>query len=204
MTSLAPLLATIAAYLIGGIPFGYLLVKWKTGGDVRASGSGNIGATNVLRASGTLTGILTLLLDGAKGWVAVYLTARLSGGNIFWESAAALAVVAGHIFSPYLRFKGGKGVATFVGAFLYLAPVPLGAITLIFVAFVWYSRYISLGSIMGAITFPFGVWLILHPPAPLFLSALLSSGLVLYRHKGNIARLRNNTENVFRFSSRKA
>jgi acyl phosphate:glycerol-3-phosphate acyltransferase len=204
MTSLAPLLATIAAYLIGGIPFGYLLVKWKTGGDVRDSGSGNIGATNVLRTSGPVTGILTLFLDGAKGWVAVYLTARASNGDMFWESAAALAVVAGHVFSPYLRFKGGKGVATFVGAFLYLAPVPLGAITLIFVAFVWYSRHISLGSIMGAITFPFGVWLILHPPVALFLSALISSALVLYRHKGNIVRLRNNTESVFRFSSRKA
>lgn len=204
MTSLAPILGIIAAYLIGGIPFGYLLVRWKTGGDVRASGSGNIGATNVLRTSGRMAGILTLLLDMAKGFLAVYLAARLSGGNVTWMSAAALAVVAGHIFSPYLGFKGGKGVATFVGAFFFLTPVPLIAITVIFIGFVWYSRHISLGSIMGAITFPFGVWLIEHPPVAVVTAALVSSVLVLYRHKENMFRLRAGTESTFHFSSRKA
>jgi glycerol-3-phosphate acyltransferase PlsY len=201
MTLLVPLLAIIAAYLIGGIPFGYLLVKWKTGSDVRASGSGNIGATNVLRTSGPGTGMLTLLLDAGKGWLAVYLVARLTNGEVSWVSAAALAVVAGHILTPYLHFKGGKGVATFVGAFLYLAPVPLAAITVIFFAFVCYSRHISLGSIMGAITFPFAVWLIEHPPAPVFLVALASSALVLYRHKENIALLHAGSERTFTFSS---
>src|ERR1700676_2667131 len=105
MTSLAPLLAILAAYLIGGIPFGYLLVRWKTGGDVRDSGSGNIGATNVLRTSGGAAGLLTLLLDAAKGWLAVYLAARLTHRDIDWMAAAAFVVVAGHIFTPYLKFK---------------------------------------------------------------------------------------------------
>jgi glycerol-3-phosphate acyltransferase PlsY len=203
MTSFAPLLATLAAYLIGGIPFGYLLVKWKTGGDIRASGSGNIGATNVLRTSGRAIGLLTLFLDATKGWLAVFLAARLTGRDVDWMSAAAVAVVAGHIFSPYLKFKGGKGVATFVGVFIFLTPVPLFAIALIFFAFVGYSRHISLGSLMGAITFPFGVWLIMHPPVSVVLAALISSALVLFRHKDNIVRLRDNTESVFRFSSRK-
>jgi acyl phosphate:glycerol-3-phosphate acyltransferase len=203
MTSLAPLLAILAAYLIGGIPFGYLLVRWKTGGDVRDSGSGNIGATNVLRTSGRAAGLLTLFLDAVKGWLAVYLATRLTGHNIDWMAAAAFVVVAGHIFTPYLKFKGGKGVATFVGAFAFLCPIPLLAITVIFIGFVWYSRHISLGSIMGAVTFPFGVWLIHHPPLSVVLASFFSSALILYRHKENIVRLRNDTESRFSFSSRK-
>src|SRR5690242_9012691 len=98
MQALMPLLALAAAYLIGGIPFGYLVVKWKTGADVRSSGSGNIGATNVLRTTGRAAGIVTLLLDIAKGWLAIWLTGKMSGGNILWMSAAALAVMAGHAF----------------------------------------------------------------------------------------------------------
>src|SRR5260221_2273642 len=99
---LSPLLALAAAYLIGAIPFGYLIVKWKTGADVRSSGSGNIGATNVLRTTGRAAGVATLLLDIAKGWFAVWLTAKMTGGNIHWMSAAALAVMAGHAVPGFL------------------------------------------------------------------------------------------------------
>src|SRR5580704_2802996 len=113
------LIAIIVAYLVGGIPFGLLIVKLKTGADVRQSGSGNIGATNVLRTTGKLAGILTLLLDAAKGLFAVWLADILTHGDIFWMSFAALAVLLGHAFPPWLKFKGGKAVASFLGAFGY-------------------------------------------------------------------------------------
>src|ERR1044071_1807581 len=122
------LAALVAAYVLGAIPFGYLLVRWKTGADVRASGSGNIGATNVLRTTGRIAGVATLLLDIAKGYLAVWLAGRLTGGNVWWTSAAALTVMAGHAFPVFLRFQGGKGVASFVGAFLRLTPISLAAV----------------------------------------------------------------------------
>ena len=103
-----PVLALVAAYLIGAIPFGFLLVKWTTGADIRASGSGNIGATNVLRTAGWKTGAATLLLDIAKGYFAVWLAGRMSGDSAAWMSAAALAVMAGHAYPIFLGGKGGK------------------------------------------------------------------------------------------------
>src|SRR5215475_5966872 len=106
-----PALALVAAYLIGAIPFGFLLVRWKTGGDIRASGSGNIGATNVLRTTGRVAGIATLLLDIAKGYLAVWLAGYLTQGNETWMAAAAVAVMAGHAYPVFLGFKGGKAVA---------------------------------------------------------------------------------------------
>src|SRR5215213_6724732 len=105
------LLVPAVAYLLGAIPFGYLLVRWKTGGDVRSAGSGNIGATNVLRTTGRAAGIATLLLDIGKGYLAVWLAGRWTGGDPVWMSAATLAVIAGHAFPVFLRFKGGKAVA---------------------------------------------------------------------------------------------
>src|ERR1035438_7036563 len=138
------LIAIVVAYLVGGIPFGLLIVKLKTGADVRQSGSGNIGATNVLRTTGKLAGILTLLLDAAKGLFAVWLADTLTQGDIFWMSFTALAVLLGHVFPPWLKFKGGKAVATFLGAFGYLTPVPVLVITLIFVLVVVMTRYLSL------------------------------------------------------------
>src|SRR3954453_3081554 len=114
------LLVVVSAYLLGAIPFGYLLVRWKTGGDVRASGSGNIGATNVLRTTGKAAGIATLLLDIGKGYLAVWLAGRLTDHDPLWMSVAALTVMAGHAYPVFLKFKGGKAVASFVGAFLCL------------------------------------------------------------------------------------
>src|SRR5579863_8858012 len=157
------------AYLIGSIPFGYLLVKLTTGKDVRASGSGNIGATNVLRTTGRAVAVATLLLDIGKGFLAVWIAAQLTAGDPTWMAVAALAVMAGHAYPVFLGFKGGKAVASFIGAFLYLTPVPLTAVLLVFVLIVAVTRQISAGSVIAAATFPFGVWLIEHPPLPVFL-----------------------------------
>ena len=112
-----PLLALVVAYLVGGIPFGYLLVRLKTGEDVRSKGSGNIGATNVLRTTGRAVAVATLLLDIAKGFFAVWLAARLTDDSVGWMSLAALAVMAGHAYPVFLKFHGGKAVASFIGAF---------------------------------------------------------------------------------------
>lgn len=199
-----PLLVLAAAYLLGAIPFGYLLVRWKTGGDVRASGSGNIGATNVLRTTGKAAGFATLLLDIGKGYLAVWLAARLTGRDPLWMSAAALTVMAGHAYPVFLKFKGGKAVASFVGAFLCLTPLALAAEIVVFVAVVAKTRYISLGSIVGAATFPLAVWLILQPSIYAVAAAVIGGSFIIYKHSGNIARLRAGTENVFRLGAKKS
>jgi acyl phosphate:glycerol-3-phosphate acyltransferase len=192
-------LAVVAAYLIGGIPFGLLVVKLMTGADVRDGGSGNIGATNVLRTTGRLAGVLTLILDAAKAWFAVWLADRLSGGSEFWMSFAALAVLLGHAFSVWLRFKGGKAVASFVGAFAYLTPVPLLAVVLLFVFVVAWTRYLSLGSIIAAGLFPVACWMILHPTWPVLIAAVGAAVLVIARHRANIDRIRAGNERIFKF-----
>lgn len=194
---MAGILAIVIAYLIGGIPFGYVLVRLTTGKDVRASGSGNIGATNVLRATGRGVAVATLILDIAKGFFAVWLAAYLTDSSPFWMSAAALAVMAGHAFPVFLGFKGGKAVASFIGAFLYLTPLPLFAVLIVFVIAVAATRHISAGSILAAATFPLGVWIILHPPEPVLVAALIAAGFIVYRHKSNVERLRAGTESVF-------
>jgi glycerol-3-phosphate acyltransferase PlsY len=194
----------VAAYLIGAIPFGYLIGKWIYHIDVRESGSGNIGATNVLRTTGRAAGIATLLLDIAKGAAAVWLAGKLTGGNIHWMSASALAVMAGHSYPVFLKFQGGKAVASFVGAYLYLAPVPLLAVLIVCIAAILYTRQVSMGSILAAGTFPLAVWLFMQPPLSLMAAATVSGAFIIYRHRANIARIRNGTEHVLSFGSHKA
>jgi glycerol-3-phosphate acyltransferase PlsY len=196
-----PILALVVAYLVGAIPFGYLLVRWKTGGDVRASGSGNIGATNVLRTTGRVAGVATLALDIAKGYFAVWLAARWTDGSPLWMSAAALAVMAGHAFPIFLKFKGGKAVASFVGAFLCLTPLPLGCALVIFVAVVAWTHYISMGSICAAATFPLAVWVVGHQPLEVLAASVIAAGFIIYKHRSNMARLKAETENRFGFGS---
>ena len=198
-----PLLAVVIAFVVGGIPFGYLLVRLKTGRDVRSMGSGNIGATNVLRTTGRAIAIITLLLDIGKGFLAVWLAARLSADSPLWMSAAALAVILGHAYPIFLKFHGGKAVASFIGAFLYLAPVAMLSILLIFVMVVAATRHISLGSIIAAGTFPLAVWIIQHPPEPILITALMAGAFIVYRHRANIERIRAGNEHVFRFGGRK-
>ena len=193
------LLAAVIAYLVGGIPFGYLLVRAKTGEDVRAKGSGNIGATNVLRTTGRLAGVATLLLDIAKGCFAVWLAGKLTQHSPGAMSLAALAVMAGHAYPVYLKFRGGKAVASFIGAFLFLTPVPLLAALALFVIVVAATRHISLGSIVAAGSLPLAVYLIEHPPAAVLIASLVAGVFIIYRHQANIGRLRAGTEYVFRF-----
>ncbi|HUS05781.1 MAG TPA: glycerol-3-phosphate 1-O-acyltransferase PlsY [Bryobacteraceae bacterium] len=199
-----PLFVLLAAYTVGAIPFGYLVVKLKSGQDVRASGSGNIGATNVLRSHGRGMGVVTLLLDIAKGAFAVWLADRFLEGSAAWMSAAALAVMAGHAFPVFLRFRGGKAVASFVGAFAYLTPLPLAATAILFIAAVAVTRYISLGSILGAACFPLAVFLISHPPAAVLGASLLASAFIIWRHRSNIERIRAGNENLFSFGGGKS
>jgi len=193
------LLAAVIAYLIGGIPFGYLLVRMKTGEDVRSQGSGNIGATNVLRTTGRVAGVLTLVLDIGKGCLAVWLAGRLTNDSPAAMSLAALAVMAGHAYPVYLKFRGGKAVASFVGAFLVLTPLPLVAALGLFVIVVAATRHISLGSIVAAGSLPLAVYLIEHPPAVVLGASLVAGAFIIYRHAANIHRLRDGTEYVFRF-----
>jgi glycerol-3-phosphate acyltransferase PlsY len=194
---MTPLLVLVIAYLLGAIPFGYLLMKAKTGEDVRAKGSGNIGATNVMRVGGKLAGLATLLLDIAKGYLAVWIAERLTGDTLVM-SAAAVTVMAGHAFPVFLRFKGGKAVASFVGAFLCLTPWALVVEIIVFVVVVFWTRHISMGSIVGAATFPLAVWLVQHAPWEAVAASIIGATFIIYRHSGNIERLRDGTENVFK------
>ena len=197
-------LSLLVAYLLGGVPIGFLLVRWKTGQDVREHGSGNIGATNVHRAAGRIAGMATLVLDAAKGYLAVWLAYRMSGGSTAWASAAAVCVLLGHIFTPFLRFKGGKGVATFLGAFLFLAPGATLAVTLVFLVTLAALRMISLGAILGGITFPLAVWLISQPAWPLMSASLVCCALVLWRHRDNAKRIHEGTERTFAWTGKRA
>jgi len=200
------LMTVVLAYVLGAIPFGYLLVKWRTGKDVRGSGSGNIGATNVLRTTGPTAGVATLVLDIGKGYLAVWLAGKLTApaggpGDPLWMGAAALAVMAGHSYPVFLRFHGGKAVASFVGAFACLTPLPMAAVLVVFLAVVWWTRRISMGSIVAAAVFPLGVWLIQKPALPVVWSAVLAGAFIIYRHRSNIERLNRGTEPTFRLGS---
>ena len=194
------LLAIVVAYVLGSIPFGYLLVRLTGGGDVRQHGSGNIGATNVARAFGPWQGVATLALDIAKGYVAVWLGGLLTGESMNWMAAAALAAMAGHSYPLFLRFQGGKAVATFAGAFLYLTPVPMLATLAVFLVTAALTGFVSSGSVLAAGAFPVGVWLILHPPAAVLAAAAVAGGFVIYRHRSNLQRLREGRETRFRWT----
>lgn len=186
--------ALLIAYFLGSIPFGFLLVRWRTGTDVRTKGSGNIGATNVLRTTGKALGTLTLLLDVLKGAAAVAIAQWLTGGDIIWSALSALAVLLGHMFPVWLRFQGGKAVASMLGAYLVLTPLAMLGAILIFILTIWRTRYVSLSSIVSAAVFPLGVWLLYHN-AIYTLVAALCAALIIYKHEGNIMRLRAGTEN---------
>lgn len=186
--------ALLIAYFLGSIPFGFLLVRWRTGTDVRTKGSGNIGATNVLRTTGKALGTLTLLLDVLKGAAAVAIAQWLTGGDILWSALSALAVLLGHMFPVWLRFQGGKAVASMLGAYLVLTPLAMLGAILIFILMIWRTRYVSLSSIVSAAVFPLGVWLLYHN-AIYTLVAALCAALIIYKHEGNIMRLRAGTEN---------
>jgi glycerol-3-phosphate acyltransferase PlsY len=208
------LLAATAAYLLGSIPFGYLLVRAVRKQDIRTSGSGNIGATNVLRSGARGLGVLTLALDAGKGYAAVALV-RMEAARHFGAASplvaelAALAAtyaVVGHVYPVWLRGKGGKGVATALGVFLALAPLSALCAAAMFLVVFLLFRYVSLASIISAISFPLFVWLwggLLHRTAwnlALLASALVVPAIILGKHAANIDRLLKGTE--YRFGNK--
>jgi acyl phosphate:glycerol-3-phosphate acyltransferase len=186
-------LTPVMAYLLGSIPFGLLIVKALGGPDIRAIGSGNIGAANVTRTAGKFAGILTLLLDAGKGYAAVWLAAHFTNGNIRWMMVAAVCAVVGHMFPIWLGFKGGKGVATGLGVFLPICWQAVAAAIVLWLAVAIFWRYSSLGSISAAVALPLFVYLLYAPghapPEFLTLATVAISVLVLIKHRPNIARL---------------
>jgi glycerol-3-phosphate acyltransferase PlsY len=196
-------LIPVVAYLLGSIPFGVLTVKAMGGPDIRSTGSGNIGAANVARSAGFLPGILTLLLDAGKGYAAVWLASRWTGGNIRWMMAAAILSVIGHMFPIWLRFQGGKGVATSLGVFLVICPEAAAAALVLWLAVVIFWRYSSAGSLAAAVALPVFVYILYAPrhapPEFVTLGTILISILILLKHRLNIARLVAGTESPLRF-----
>ena len=184
----------LGAYLFGAIPTGVILSRITAGIDIRKYGSHNIGATNVYRALGKKLGALTLLGDVLKGFLPVYLVYKVTGAET-WTSAAALATFLGHLYPIYLKFSGGKGVATALGAFLVLSPEILIINTLIFILVVYLSRYVSLASILAASALPLLMYLVPHLyPDSYIVTALIIAILITYRHKENIKGIINRTE----------
>jgi glycerol-3-phosphate acyltransferase PlsY len=206
-TSLQLVGILLAAYFLGSIPFGLFLAKLLGGSDVRKAGSGNIGAANVARVVGPLAGILTLLLDTAKGAAAVWLAARFTHESAVWMMLAALAALVGHCFPVWLKFKGGKGVATALGVFLALCPLAALAALLLFALVVACWRYVSLGSISAAAAMPllmYFLWAPHHaPPLIIAFGSLAAALLVVYKHSANIQRLVHGEEPKFSSSKKK-
>ncbi len=196
------LLIAGVSYLLGSIPFGYLLVRIFRGEDVRQSGSGNIGATNVSRKSPVL-GVFTLVLDALKGSAAVFMATALSTAGLHDSvhytqvSTAALFAVVGHMFPVWLGFRGGKGVATGLGSFAVIAPPAVLIAAGVFVVLVGAFRYVSLGSIVAVATFPVGAWFLRrYGDAPEALALMtLAAALIIAKHHENIRRLLSGTEN---------
>lgn len=185
-------LAIVAAYLIGAVPIGFLVARAFGVGDIRRHGSGSIGATNVLRAAGWVPALLTLVLDIAKGYGAVWLGALLDG-TAPGLAAGALAAVVGNCWSVFLRFRGGKGVATGLGALLALVPWAVVPAIPVWLAIALTTRYVSLGSILAAACVPFGA-LVFTYPAPFIAAAFGVAALIIARHHENIGRLLSGTE----------
>ncbi|MBA2703450.1 MAG: glycerol-3-phosphate 1-O-acyltransferase PlsY [Blastocatellia bacterium] len=214
------------AYLLGSIPFGYLIVRASKRADIRETGSGGTGATNVSRRAGKAAGVLTLVLDASKGAAAVAIAKGVLGLPVFaaegglalnqlansnWAiesaywcvAAAAIAALVGHIFPIWLGFRGGKGVATGVGVFLVLSPFAVVIAGVVFLVIVLLTRYVSLGSIVAAVTIPLLVLIqnYITPRidcGPLITAAILSAALIVFAHRQNISRLLNGTESKFK------
>jgi acyl phosphate:glycerol-3-phosphate acyltransferase len=187
------ILTVCASYLIGSIPFSYLVARAFGVSDVRRVGSGNVGATNVLRTAGRPAGVLAFLLDAGKGALAAALAGGLAPGDRALPALAALAAVAGHMYPVWLRFHGGKGVATGLGAFAPIAPVAAGIAVLAFAVVAAATRYVSLGSIAGAVALA-ALAFAEHGPGPVAACATVTAALIVFRHRSNLRRIRAHTE----------
>lgn len=188
-----PALLVVAAYLLGSISFAVLVVRKKTGQDIRAEGSGNAGATNVLRAHGKKLAILVALADVAKGAAAVLLV-RLVTADPRWAAAAGFAAVLGHVFPVFYSFRGGKGVATAVGAFAVLSPLALLVCLGVFVAIVAATRYVSLASVASMAILPAVAGGLFGASFPIVTAAAATALLVIAKHLENLKRLARGTE----------
>jgi glycerol-3-phosphate acyltransferase PlsY len=189
--SLTVLLLIGSAYLIGSVPFALILARRMGTADLRRIGSGNLGAANVLRTSGVRAGVTVMLLDIAKGVGSVMLVQRFDGGAV--TAAAGLAAIVGHVFPVWLRFRGGKGVATACGVFSVLTPLAVGPSLAVFLSAVWVTRYISVGSILASVALP-PIAYATGSPAPVIGAALAASTLILIRHRTNLSRVLAGTE----------
>lgn len=193
------------AYLLGSIPFGYLIVRLKSGADIRQTGSGGTGATNVSRNAGKSAGIITLVLDALKGFAAVWVARRLTGdaGTSWIVAGAAVLAVIGHCFPVWLKFKAGKGVATGLGVFLAIVPWAVLAALVVFLVIVWRTRFVSLGSIAAAAFIPLWTWGMhawvepLGDFPPILMALCSSAAVIVAKHAENIRRLLAGTENKF-------
>jgi glycerol-3-phosphate acyltransferase PlsY len=203
-TTMNPWLISIPlAYLLGSIPFGYLLVRLFLHKDIRATGSGNIGATNVVRSGAKGLGIATLLLDMAKAYVAVKIAQHLAPGNYDLAVVAAVAAILGHVFPIWLGFRGGKGVASALGVFLALTPISAACTFAVFLVIVLITRYVSLASIVGSAAFPlFGFHFVPFRTHMVIAGFLFIPLLIIVKHQQNIRRLLAGTES--RFGAKKA
>ena len=181
----------LLAYCLGSIPFALLMAR-RRGADLRLVGSGNLGAANVMRASGIRAGVLVALLDMAKGAAGVVLAERFSASPSA-PALAGIAAVVGHVYPAWLRFRGGKGVATACGAFAVLTPLAVPPALAVFVAAVWITRYVSVGSVLASIVLP-SVAYATGSPAPAVAAALACAALIVFRHRSNLARVRTGTE----------
>ncbi len=205
MAVLGVILVAVGAYLLGSIPTGFLVARAR-GIDIRAVGSGNIGATNVLRILGTPAGVLVLLADATKGWLAVVLLAKVVVAGLHlgadpqtreWlRVCGALAAILGHNYTCWLHFKGGKGIATSAGVLVALVPWSLLIILTIWIVIFALSRYVSLASIAASFALPFAAWLTGESPTIILVTAGMAA-LAIYKHKANIRRLLHGTENRF-------
>jgi glycerol-3-phosphate acyltransferase PlsY len=181
----------VASYLIGSIPFALILAR-RWGADLRAVGSGNLGAANVMRASGVKAGLLVAALDMAKGAASVWIASSVSDGADL-PAAAGLAAIVGHIYPIWLRFRGGKGVATACGVFAMLTPAAVPPALALFAAVVWLTKYISLASVVATIALP-PIAYAFGAPAPAVAAAVAASAIIVFRHRSNVLRLWTGTE----------
>jgi glycerol-3-phosphate acyltransferase PlsY len=185
------IVVVLAAYLIGSIPFALLLAR-QWGADLRLVGSGNLGAANVMRASGLTAGVLVALLDIGKGAASVWLAARITDGGEL-PAVAGLAAIIGHIYPVWLRFRGGKGVATACGVFSILTPAAIPPVLVLFAATVWLTKYISLGSVVATLALP-PIAYALGSPAAAVAAGVAAAAMIVFRHRSNVLRIWGRTE----------
>jgi glycerol-3-phosphate acyltransferase PlsY len=190
-----PTMAILLAYGLGSTPFAWLLARRWNSADLRRVGSGNVGAANVLRASGVTAGILVAALDIAKGAASVVVADRLGAGG-GTMAAAGMAAILGHVYPVWLRFRGGKGVATACGVFAVLTPAAVAPALAVFVSTVWITKYISLGSVLASLALP-PIAYATGSPAQVVAVACAACALIVFRHRSNVARLRRGTERRF-------